>query len=95
LEALVGESTSNASDWHENKVGLCVTFGQGVTQGTKMPFTPSQWTFGTAENVPVSFDNVFADRAFVGFGPFNPMHMLWSRWMVVRKFDDEDLGTVL
>jgi hypothetical protein len=41
------------------------------------------------------FDNVVAAGGFVGFGPFDPMHFSASRLMVVHKFDDEDLGTVL
>jgi hypothetical protein len=45
--------------------------------------------------MPVSFDHVFADGAFVGFGPFDPTHVSASGQMVMRKFDDEDLGTVL
>jgi hypothetical protein len=45
--------------------------------------------------MPVDFDNVFAGGAFVDFGPFDPMHVLSTRKTVVRKFDDEDLGTVL
>jgi hypothetical protein len=46
--------------------------------------------------VPAGFDNVFAGRAFVGFSPFDPaMHVSLSRQMVVHKFDEKDLGTVL
>jgi hypothetical protein len=46
--------------------------------------------------MPVSFDHVFADGAFVGFGPFDPVHVSSSRQMVVvRKFDDEDLGSTV
>jgi hypothetical protein len=43
----------------------------------------------------VSFNNVFTGRAFIGFGLFDPTHVSPSRQMAVRKFDDEDLGTVL
>jgi hypothetical protein len=45
--------------------------------------------------MPVGFNNVVAGGAFVGFGPFDPVHVLASRQMVVRKFHDEDLSTVL
>jgi hypothetical protein len=95
LEVLVEESTSNSLDQHESKAGMRVIAGQCATQGTKKLFTP-QWTFGTAENMPVGLDNVVAGGAFVGVNPFDSMHVSASRQMVVRKFDDhEDLGTVL
>jgi hypothetical protein len=45
--------------------------------------------------MPVGFDNMVAGGVFVGFGPFDPAHVSSSGQMVVRKFDDEDLGTVL
>jgi hypothetical protein len=52
-------------------------------------------TFEIAGNMPVGFDNMVAGGVFVGFGPFDPAHVSSSGQMVVRKFDDEDLGTVL
>jgi hypothetical protein len=45
--------------------------------------------------VPVGFDNVVAGRALVGFCTFHPAHVSASREMIVRKFDDTHLGTVL
>jgi hypothetical protein len=45
--------------------------------------------------MPAGFDNVVTGWAFVGFGPFDPTHVSASRQMVVHKFDDEDLDTVL
>jgi hypothetical protein len=45
--------------------------------------------------MPVGLDNVDAAGAFVGFGMFDPVHVTASRWMVARKCDKEDLGTVL
>jgi hypothetical protein len=72
----------------------CERWPECHPQGAKKLFT-LWWTFGKAENMPVDFDNVFAGGAFVDFGPFDPMHVLSTRKTVVRKFDDEDLGTVL
>jgi hypothetical protein len=46
--------------------------------------------------MPVDFNNVFADGTFIGLARLIlAMHVSSSRQMVVRKFDDEDLGTVL
>jgi hypothetical protein len=96
LEVLVlGESTSNLLEQCENKVRLRdVIVGQRVTQGTEKLFTP--WLkFGTAENMPVGFDNVDTGRAFICFDMFDPVHVSLCGCVVMRKFDDEDLGTVV
>jgi hypothetical protein len=45
--------------------------------------------------MPVGFCNVDASGAFVTFGAFDLIHVSASREMVMRKFDDADLGTVL
>jgi hypothetical protein len=45
--------------------------------------------------MPVGFDNVVADGTIIGFGLFDPMHVLAIGQMVAHKVDDEDLGTIL
>lgn len=46
--------------------------------------------------MPVSFDNMDTSEAFVSFGTFDLIHVVSRRWeMILRKLDDEDLGTIL
>jgi hypothetical protein len=93
LEVLVRESTSNSLDQHESKGRAACDCWPGCHPRDKeaLHTTVNIWDIQEC----AGFDNVVAAGGFVGFGPFDPMHFSASRLMIVHKFDDEDLGTVL